>query len=701
MNCERTLRRHARKRVYDRLALVDDDSSLVEHVGDRALENEHDDSDSDLDESQDLHLEENRSLFDSNETGVFANYMNYENIHGGDTSDDHINQHLEKLLTDILDDNEIAQAASDSEDESEDDNTTIREEVRDWAISCKVPLQHVNALLNRLRKYHPELPKDARTLLGTPLEYAVETVAGGKFHYFSIKSNLEYLLQDDPVLSETDSLNIQCCIDGLPLFRSSNEQFWPILGKIEEQKNGKPFVIALWIGNSKPADSNEFMNSFVLEMTELQHGGLILNGKNYSVNVSNFVCDTPARSFVKKTKGHTGYSGCDGCITSGKYVESRVTFPKLKAPERTDVQFDEMVDYEHHKGASVLRTLEIGMVSQFPLDYMHLVCLGVMRKLLLLWMVGPLSVRVGGRVVKLISNSLVSFQSCLPREFVRKGRSLSEVDRWKATEFRTFLLYTGIVALKGKIDGVLYKNFLMLHVAITILCSQELSSQVKFCDYSKRLLLKFVKHFGKVYGSQTLIYNVHSLIHLPRHVKKFGSLENFSAFPFENYLKDLKRMIRNPRFPLQQVIRRLHEMKMKCSKMNQACVNFPLKREHNVGPLPFGFPRCTQYYDLDMGQFVVSKNERDHGISVDGVTFIIFNIVHVHDSGKIQLLGRKFCSYHSFYNYPIDSKKLHIYFVKHLGADMSIIDPADVSCKVILLPYDDGYVSIPVIHSVN
>lgn len=42
---------------------------------------------------------------------------------------------------------------------------------------------------------------------------------------------------------------------------------------------------------------------------------------------------------------------------------------------------------------------------------------------------------------------------------MRKGRATGEVDRWKATEFRTFLLYTGPVILRGKVNDVVYKYF--------------------------------------------------------------------------------------------------------------------------------------------------------------------------------------------------------------------------------------------------
>jgi len=46
-----------------------------------------------------------------------------------------------------------------------------------------------------------------------------------------------------------------------------------------------------------------------------------------------------------------------------------MTFLVVDAPKRTDVSFDEMEDLEHHKRHSSLSGMEIGMVSQFILDY--------------------------------------------------------------------------------------------------------------------------------------------------------------------------------------------------------------------------------------------------------------------------------------------------------------------------------------------
>jgi len=55
-----------------------------------------------------------------------------------------------------------------------------------------------------------------------------------------------------------------------------------------------------------------------------------------------------------------------------------MTFPLQDALLRTDKSFASMSDSDHHKSISPLSELNIGLVSQFHLDYMHLVDLGCM-----------------------------------------------------------------------------------------------------------------------------------------------------------------------------------------------------------------------------------------------------------------------------------------------------------------------------------
>ena len=63
------------------------------------------------------------------------------------------------------------------------------------------------------------------------------------------------------------------------------------------------------------------------------------------------------------------------------------------------------------------------------LDYMHLVRLGVVRRLLLVWLRGKLPLRLSARTISQVNDSLISLQPYTPCECARKPRSLCDIDR--------------------------------------------------------------------------------------------------------------------------------------------------------------------------------------------------------------------------------------------------------------------------------
>ena len=186
----------------------------------------------------------------------------------------------------------------------------------------------------------------------------------------------------------------------------------------------------------------------------------------------------------------------------------RVVFPESNCPLRTNDQFLNLTDDGYHNGPTPLSTLSITFVCDFVLDYMHLICLGVTRRLLKSWISnGPLSVRLPARAVQEISSTLLSFSSYIPRDFVRKQRALSEIDRWKANEFRLFVLYTGIVALKGKLSEELYNNFLLLSVSCNILLNPTLHNNDLY-HYADKLLNLFVVDLKQLYRNTNIMFTV-------------------------------------------------------------------------------------------------------------------------------------------------------------------------------------------------
>jgi hypothetical protein len=78
----------------------------------------------------------------------------------------------------------------------------------------------------------------------------------------------------------------------------------------------------------------------VEDLLLLEREGLDFNGKYYAVKMVAVVCDTPARKFVKQTKGHCGEGSSDRCIQSDRSDGvGRWIFEDLNSKLRTNVSF--------------------------------------------------------------------------------------------------------------------------------------------------------------------------------------------------------------------------------------------------------------------------------------------------------------------------------------------------------------------------
>ncbi|XP_032797174.2 uncharacterized protein LOC116933525 [Daphnia magna] len=341
-----------------------------------------------------------------------------------------------------------------------------------------------------LEQFLGNLPLNARTLLKTPRSVLLDNIADGKYWHFGLKQGIHQQLANLPHNSIPESSSILVNVDGLPLTKSSRSTFWPILGLIYGEE--KPFPIGVYHGTGKPDCVNSFLSKFIDEAVQLEKDGLDHRGVNVKVRLSGFICDAPARSFVAGTCGHTGKFACPKCKAIGiNFVKpgkkkGRIVFSDMEAALRTHQTFTDRETPEHHKMRSVLEDLQIDMIKDIPLDYMHLVCMGVMGKLLIHWVNRQTTQHlITPEMLEEISDRLELLRNWVPSEFSRLPRSLSELCRWKATELRQFL-FTGPIVLKGILPSPLYNHFLCFHVAIKFLCSQPLCFTHN--HYCKRLL---------------------------------------------------------------------------------------------------------------------------------------------------------------------------------------------------------------------
>lgn len=69
-------------------------------------------------------------------------------------------------------------------------------------------------------------------------------------------------------------LDLQINIDGLPIFKSTQHQFWSILGRFINTDQKEPFIIGIFSGTSKPNDLDEYFREFLDEYNERHLNGL-------------------------------------------------------------------------------------------------------------------------------------------------------------------------------------------------------------------------------------------------------------------------------------------------------------------------------------------------------------------------------------------------------------------------------------------
>jgi hypothetical protein len=106
-----------------------------------------------------------------------------------------------------------------------------------------------------------------------------------------------------------------------------------------------------------------------------------------------------------------------------------------------------------HQGQSILLNIPNFKqpITRICLDYLHLICIGVLKKMIKLWIEGKPNcryVRLPHAKILLLNSKLLSIKRHITNDFSRKPQIIEFISKWKATELRQFLLYTCPVILK-------------------------------------------------------------------------------------------------------------------------------------------------------------------------------------------------------------------------------------------------------------
>ena len=571
-----------------------------------------------------------------------------------------------------------------------------------------------------------DMPLDPRTLLGTPR--SVENIEKlnekntQQYYHFGLQYCLEVQLHSWPAgLPDGGVVKLQLNIDGLPVCNSTVASVHPILGHLLVGRDYKSdvFCIGIYFGNDKkPDDSHMVLNRFKEEYNAHRESGFTVHGKKVYVTITQVICDKVERDLIRHTKGHSGYATCEKCEVEGINV-GHIVCVDVNAPLRNDNSFTLRRQPEHHtfdkrKGETVhtrsaFEHCGVGMVSQFPLDIMHLVFLGVVKRLMNIWM--PTK-KMNNKLqpMRAVSNDMCNNMSTCPSNFQRRPRRLEEFKHFKATEFRTFLLYLGPVLLQSRLDreGKQYKNFMLLAAAMRILLDDELRSL--YVDTAEQFLKQFVVGMNCIYGAEQMPYNVHAVMHLAQEARLHGNLNEVNAFPFESHLGRMRKQLRRSAYTLPQMVKREREyqhvkQRIKAHEMlqperNANAYTLKLMRKQERGPLPVGLTAddVIQYQACRLNNFQYSRCSNDCAVRVNERVGIIRNIMERKTTGEVLACVSFYREQKEFFNYPLNLSKVGIREVKNLKHRVTAVDLRDCR-KVWLVSRSDGRkISVDLLH---
>lgn len=367
-----------------------------------------------------------------------------------------------------------------------------------------------------------------------------------------------------------DDITLTWNTDGIPIFHSSDYSVWPLEVMVNElpfkERMNNVLLAGLWFGPKKP-NMQCFLVPFVEAMNELSTNGfswIDSDGLGHVTKVYPGPCtvDTVARCMLHSQTQFNGKHGCCWCFHPGRVVpqgrgHARV-YEVIKVKKRTDEDFEKDARTKSHGvlGTTVLSLmLFFSITNNTVVDYMHAVCLGVVRATTNLWFKSAHSQKSFylGRKMSMINTRLKGMTP--PYEFSHLPRSLCQRKHWKATEWRAWLLYYSPFALNGVLPLRYFRNWCRLsNVMHALLADVVVLDRLAAVEAEVML---FMREYQDLYGCAHMTFNIHLISHLCDSVRQWGPLWGFSAFPFENMNGVIKKSFHGTQYIPQQICRKL------------------------------------------------------------------------------------------------------------------------------------------------
>lgn len=388
------------------------------------------------------------------------------------------------------------------------------------------------------------------------------------------------------VLSHMFNFSYSFNTDGIPMGKSCGKTIWPIyitLNELPPNERSKHVLLAgLYIGKKDP-NQNMFLQPFVEQANKLSLHGFNWNHNGKDVKSKAIplcaIVDSVARFQMLNMSGINAYYACTFCYQKAEHTIKGQRFPPCiqKAPERTtestikDIEntFEKRNERDIRKkyvkgvkGPTALLQLHFfNLIAGFVPDYMHCILLGVIRlhtELLFdcsrkkFWKTGDNDEIATKHIICAIDERFTNIRALT--SITRSVRSLSQISIWKASEWRSWLIFYCVPCLKGLLKKKYLKHLAMLSKATNILLQKSVTK--KEVAQAHKLFLTYVFLFNKYFGVTSMVLNVHLLIHIAQSVLNWGPLWTHNTFVYEGQNRHLLQLLHSPGQVVKQIARK-------------------------------------------------------------------------------------------------------------------------------------------------
>lgn len=286
--------------------------------------------------------------------------------------------------------------------------------------------------------------------------------------------------------------------DGVKVYKGSTDSLWMIqvcqafLPPATRFILTNILILAAHFGKTKP-NMHDFFYPILKELHEINEKGsicIVRNGQEHKFLplIMTCCCDLPAKDDVQGMVGCSGYYGCGFCKHPGIPVKGekikKVRYIKGTNDYELRTHSDFIQAYERLRSSPIEGIKKIScmsadafdLVDGFAIDPMHCVHLGVMKRLMNLWLEPKNKLRpffINRKHQILLSSKIVCLKPI--SEIIRRPRSIFKRGDFKANEYRSLLLYYLPIALDGLLENRFIKHLRLLSSAIYILSKDHVT----------------------------------------------------------------------------------------------------------------------------------------------------------------------------------------------------------------------------------